>query len=176
MSRPLVATYRLQLHPGFDLRAAAGLVEYLATLGISHVYLSPIFEARAGSEHGYDGVDPTAVREALGGRAGLHDLVGALHLQGLGILADIVPNHLAADERNPWWWAVLREGPGSEDAALFDIDWDAGDGRVLLPILGAPLADVVDAGDLRIDEDGDEPVLRYFDRRFPLAPDTDTSA
>ncbi len=173
MSRPLVATHRCQLGPDLDLAAVTALVDHLDTLGVSHVYLSPCFEARPGSTHGYDVVDPTRVRAELGGRAAFDALVHAAHERDLGIVLDIVPNHLAADEHNRWWWNVLRDGRASPDAPVFDIDWAAGGDRVLLPVLGAPLPDVLAAGDLRIDADGPEPAVRYFERRFPLRPDGD---
>ena len=173
MSRPLVATHRCQLGPDFDLAAVTALVDHLDTLGVSHIYLSPCFEARPGSTHGYDVVDPTRVRAELGGRAAFDTLVGAAHERDLGIVLDIVPNHLAADEHNRWWWNVLRDGRASPDAPVFDIDWAAGDDRVLLPVLGAPLPEVLAAGDLRIATDGLEPAVRYFDRRFPLRRDRD---
>jgi malto-oligosyltrehalose synthase len=174
VSRPIVSTYRLQLDPTFDLPAAIALVPYLADLGVSHAYLSPVFEAREGSTHGYDVVDPTRVRAELGGRAALDALAADLHERDMGVLLDIVPNHLAADERNPWWWSVLRDGRRSPDAPVFDVDWDAADGRVIVPVLGAPLPEVLDAGDLRVDTTSAEPTLAYFDRRFPLRPDVDT--
>ena len=184
MTRPLVATYRLQLDPSFDLDAAAGLVDQLADIGISHVYLSPVFEARAGSTHGYDGTDPGRVRAELGGRSALDHLVAALHARDMGVMADIVPNHLAADAANPWWWRMLREGRESESARVFDVDWDAGDGKVILPVLGDAIAAVLERGELFVDRlepaEADvtdarstgERVLRYFDRCFPLAPGT----
>jgi malto-oligosyltrehalose synthase len=174
--RPLVATYRLQLGPDLDLHAAAGLVGHLADLGVSHLYLSPVLEARAGSTHGYDVTDPRSDRAELGGRAALDALAAAAHAAGLGLLLDVVPNHLAADARNPWWWSVLREGRASPDARVFDIDWDLGDDRVLLPVLGRPLADVIARGELTVDPASGEPVLRSFDRTFPLSRGTDVAA
>jgi malto-oligosyltrehalose synthase len=173
VTRRLVATYRWQLDPDADLHRVADLVDHLDTLGVSHVYLSPLFEARPDSTHGYDVVDPTRVRTALGGRRALDALARALHARDLGIVLDVVPNHLAAGEHNAWWWSVLRDGPASPDASVFDVDWPAGDGRVLLPVLGAPLAEVLAAGELTVAADDPEPVLRYFDRRFPLRPDVD---
>ena len=173
VTRRLVTTYRLQLDPTFDLAAATRLVDHLTALGVSHAYLSPVFAARPGSTHGYDVVDPTQVRDELGGRRALDTLAAALHDRGLGIVLDIVPNHLAADEHNGWWWSVLRDGARSPHAAVFDIDWPAGGGRVILPVLGTPLGDALRAGDLATDAAGAEPVLAYFDRRFPLRPDVD---
>jgi (1->4)-alpha-D-glucan 1-alpha-D-glucosylmutase len=142
-------------------------VPYLADLGVSHLYASPILRARAGSAHGYDVVDPTAVSPELGGEAGLRELVAALRAHGMGLVADIVPNHLAASHENPWWVETLRHGPASRFARVFDIDWAAGGGRVRLPVLAGPLERV--AGDLRIEGGW----VRYHEHRFPLAPGTD---
>ena len=164
---PIRATYRVQLSGRFPFAAARGIVPYLADLGASHLYASPILRARAGSAHGYDVVDPTAVSPELGGDAGLRELVAALRAHGMGLVADIVPNHLAASHENPWWVETLRHGPASPFARVFDIDWAAGGGRVRLPVLAGPPERV--AGDLRIDGGW----VRYHQHRFPLAPGTD---
>ncbi len=176
MRRPLVATARVQLTPEHDFAAVEAQVDHFVALGASHVYLSPVFEARPGSTHGYDVVDPTAIRRELGGRAGLDRLVTRLHDHGLGVVLDVVPNHLAADPHNPWWWSVLRDGRGSRHAAVFDIDWDGGDGRVLLPVLGAPIAEVLEQGGLAVVLEGEEAGLRYGDLVLPLAPGSDPLA
>jgi len=161
------STYRLQIRPSFDLDAAAELVPYLRDLGVGWVYCSPLLQATTGSDHGYDVVDPSRVDPARGGAEGLDRLAAAAHGAGLGVLVDIVPNHMgvAVPQENPWWWDVLRCGRDSRYADAFDIDWDAGGGRgrVRLPVLGAPLPEVL--GDLRVDGD----VLRYVDHAFPLA-------
>jgi (1->4)-alpha-D-glucan 1-alpha-D-glucosylmutase len=164
---PIRATYRVQLSGRFPFAAATGIVPYLADLGVSHLYASPILRARAGSAHGYDVVDPTAVSPELGGEAGLRELVAALRAHGMGLVADIVPNHLAASHENPWWVETLRNGSASRFARVFDIDWAAGGGRVRLPVLAGPLDRV--AGDLRIEGGW----VRYLEHRFPLAPGTD---
>jgi len=170
------ATYRLQFHKGFTFSDAERLVPYFVRLGISHVYASPITTARAGSMHGYDVVDPTRVNPELGGEETLRFLVTALRTAGLGLIVDIVPNHVAAVAANPWWFDVLRHGPQSRYAPYFDIDWTAEDeglrGKVLLPVLGKPLREATAAGELKIE--GDE--VRYFEHRFPLRPDGDASA
>lgn len=173
-------TYRLQLSPSFGFEQAAEVAGHLAALGIEHAYLSPVTEARPGSEHGYDGTDPTRVREELGGRAGFEALVGELHRHGLGVLLDIVPNHLSTFTGGPWWRDVLAYGQSSRHSAIFDIDWEgeqlaASDrGRVLLPLLGAPLEQVIERGELVLErerpETGGETVLRYFETDLPLAP------
>ncbi len=160
------ATYRLQLHRGFTLADAARVVPYLAALGVSHVYASPIMAARAGSLHGYDGIDPTRINPELGGEAGLRALVAALKSRGMGLILDIVPNHMAATWENAWWVDVLRHGQASRYACFFDIDWHREDGRVLLPVLGKPLKEVLEAGELvRHDDDG---TLSYHEHRFPM--------
>jgi malto-oligosyltrehalose synthase len=169
------ATYRLQFHKGFTFPDAERLVPYFARLGISHVYASPIATPRAGSMHGYDVIDPTRVNPELGGEDALRPLVAALRRTGLGLIIDIVPNHLAAGTANPWWFDVLRHGPQSRYAPYFDIDWNAEDdalrGKVLLPVLGKPLREAIAANELKVE--GDE--VRYFENRFPLRPDQDAS-
>lgn len=159
------ATYRLQISPEFPLQQAAGLVGYLADLGVSHLYLSPLLRAAAGSRHGYDVVSHDEVGPAIGGEEGRIALTRAAAARGLGLLLDIVPNHMGvADPReNAPWRDVLRNGPASRYAAWFDIDWS--DGKILLPILGDD-ADL--DSDLSID--GDE--LAYYEHRLPLAAGT----
>jgi len=151
MRRP-VSTYRLQVRPSFDLDDAAGIVPYLRELGVDWVYLSPILQAAAGSEHGYDIVDPTRVDAARGGAPALARFAGAARDAGLGILIDIVPNHqgVADPAQNPWWWDVLLRGRASEHAAAFDIDWEIGGGTVCLPILGVPLDEALDGRQLSV--------------------------
>ncbi|MEU3074533.1 malto-oligosyltrehalose synthase [Streptomyces laurentii] len=139
------ATYRLQLGPDFPFAAAARAAPRLAGLGISHLHLSPVWEAVPGSAHGYDVTDPRRVRAELGGEDGLRALAATAREHGLGLVLDLVPNHMAASPRhNRVLWEVLREGPESPYARWFDIDWAAGDGRVLLPVLPARLPDVRD--------------------------------
>ncbi|MEV6165870.1 malto-oligosyltrehalose synthase [Streptomyces sp. NPDC052052] len=161
------ATYRLQLQPDFPFSAAAHAVPYLAALGVSHLHLSPVLEAVPGSRHGYDVVDPGRVRAELGGEEGLRDLARTAREHGLGLIVDIVPNHMAADPRhNPALREVLREGPGSPRARWFDIDWAAGDGKVLLPVLAGPIGEEI----ARLRVDGE--VLRYGEQEFPLRTGT----
>ncbi|GAB2716954.1 malto-oligosyltrehalose synthase [Streptomyces bullii] len=162
------ATYRLQLQPEFPFGAAAAVVPYLASLGVSHLHLSPVLEAVPGSLHGYDVVDHARVREELGGEEGLRALARTAREHGLGLVVDIVPNHMAmAPRHNRALWEVLREGPKSPYARWFDIDWEAQDGQVLLPVLGGPLGEVID--ELRVDGN----VLRYYDHAFPLREGTE---
>ncbi|MFD8486300.1 malto-oligosyltrehalose synthase [Streptomyces sp. NPDC059712] len=161
------ATYRLQLQPDFPFGAAAAAVPYLASLGVSHLHLSPVLEAVPGSPHGYDVVDHARVRAELGGEEGLRALSRTAREHGLGLVVDIVPNHMAMSPRhNRALWEVLREGPESPYARWFDIDWRAQGGRLLLPVLGGPVGEVL--GDLRVDGD----VLRYHEHAFPLRDGT----
>ena len=168
MPTPVLSTYRLQLCGGtFTFADAEKLVDYLADLGITHLYLSPILTAAPGSEHGYDVTDPTSVSADLGGADGLAGLAETARRHGLGLIVDIVPNHsgVALPQHNPWWNDVLRHGRESRYATYFDIDWSADtEGRVLLPVLGSDS----DIDDLEIDGD----TLRYYDMHFPIAPGT----
>ncbi|MFC5925047.1 malto-oligosyltrehalose synthase [Micromonospora vulcania] len=159
------STYRVQVRPGFDLDATADLADYLAALGVSHLYSAPLLTATPGSAHGYDVVDHRNVNPELGGEAGRQRLLRALRTAGLGLVVDIVPNHagVAVPPANPAWWDVLRRGRDSSYADWFDIDWNRG--RLLLPVL----SDAPDAlDDLKI-VDGE---LRYHEHRFPIADGT----
>ncbi len=176
-SVPLVATYRWQLTVEDDLAAAAAAVGDLARLGVSHLYLSPIAEAVPGSKHGYDVTDPTRVRAELGGEQALAELAAAAHEAGLGLVVDVVPNHLAAHPANPWWWDVLRLGRSSAWAPAFDIDWDPPKRelaeRVLLPILADHYGRALEAGELTVGEGGAPGrllVVRYHEHELPLSP------
>jgi (1->4)-alpha-D-glucan 1-alpha-D-glucosylmutase len=159
------ATLRLQFHRGFTFADAEALVPYFARLGVSHLYASPIAVARPGSMHGYDVIDPATVNPELGGEAALRSLAAALAAAGLGLVADIVPNHMAADPANGWWADVLRHGRASRYARFFDIDWEA-DPKVVLPILGKSLEETLAAGEIEVGREE----LRYFSHRLPLAP------
>ncbi|WP_405906068.1 malto-oligosyltrehalose synthase [Streptomyces sp. NBC_00828] len=162
------ATYRLQLQPEFPFGAAEAAVPYLAALGVSHLHLSPVLEAVPGSTHGYDVVDHARVRGELGGEDGLRSLARTAREHGLGLVVDIVPNHMAmAPRHNRPLWEVLREGPESPYARWFDIDWDALGGQLLLPVLGGRLG--TELGHLKVDGD----VLRYYDQVFPLREGTE---
>ncbi len=168
-------TYRVQLTPDHGFDEVARRVPYLASLGVSHLYLSPILQAAPGSTHGYDVVDHSQVSVELGGRDGLERLATAAHDHGLGIVVDVVPNHMAVPvpaHHNRALWSVLRDGPASAHASWFDIDWSGSGQALLMPILGDPIGDVLAAGDLAVDPSGDEPVLRYFDHVFPLREGT----
>jgi len=172
MALPVLSTYRLQLRGeasgfAFTLADAENLLDYLDLLGVTHLYLSPIMTAVRGSSHGYDVTTPTAVSPELGGAEGLARLSAAARARGMGLIVDIVPNHVGIDkpEQNAWWWDVLRHGRGSPYAAFFDIDWELDDdGRIVLPILGSD----DDVADLKVDAH----VLRLGDLALPIAPGT----
>jgi (1->4)-alpha-D-glucan 1-alpha-D-glucosylmutase len=170
--RPVRSTYRLQLTPDFSFGDAAEVVDHLAALGVSHLYLSPLLTALEGSTHGYDVADPTTVSAALGGEDGLRALADRAHAAGLGLIGDIVPNHVGTGPENPLWWQLLSEGHAGPAGGVFDVDWEpplpGAAGKVILPVLGEPYGEVLAAGQLRVDGDAGE--LRYFDHRFPLSP------
>ncbi len=175
--RPWAATYRLQLNAEFTFDDVAAIAPYLSELGISHVYLSPVLQATSGSTHGYDVADPTRLSDDLGGAEAYERACNALAEYGIGQLWDIVPNHMAASEANPWWWDVLRNGRGSEYAAYFDLRWQPG-GKgnpeyIRLPVLGADLETVLANGELRLSVEDGQVVLRYYAARFPLSPETE---
>ncbi len=172
------ATYRLQITADFPLQAAAELVPYLRELGISHLYSSPLLQARSGSAHGYDIVDPTRLDEARGGEAGFAALSAALDAAGIGLVLDVVPNHMAATPENPWWRDLLARGRRSPHAAVFDVDWDAPglDGQVLLPVLGEPYGEALASGALRVIDDDTGPAVAYHDLRLPLSEETEREA
>jgi (1->4)-alpha-D-glucan 1-alpha-D-glucosylmutase len=169
------ATYRLQFHAGFKFRDAIALVPYLAALGVSHVYASPFLAARPGSLHGYDVTDPTRINPEIGTEAELERLVQTLRRHGMGLVMDLVPNHmgvLRAD--NPWWLDVLEKGRASRYAGFFDIDWQPGKrelrDKVLLPVLGDHYGTVLERGELKVAKEQGRLWLRYFEHRLPLAP------
>lgn len=169
------STYRLQITDRFTLEHARDVVSYLAGLGISDIYLSPIFEARTGSAHGYDVTDPTRIRSSVGGIAALRSLAAETQRHDMGILLDIVPNHMAASVENPWWRDVLLHGRDSMYAHFFDIDWGttAEPRRLQLPILGDQLPALIARGEITIDDDAGEIV--YHETRLPIAPGTAVS-
>ncbi|WNB84402.1 alpha-amylase family glycosyl hydrolase [Cellulomonas sp. ATA003] len=182
--RPVpVSTYRLQLGADLTLDDVAERVGYYADLGVTHLYLSPILTAAPGSTHGYDVVDHHEISPVLGGREALTRLREAADARGLGMIVDIVPNHMAVP--TPAWhnrelWSVLAEGPDSPYAAWFDVDWSAGDGALLMPVLGDRIGAVLGNGELTLDRmvvpghsgDGEVDVLRYYDHVFPVRAGT----
>ena len=170
------STYRVQLHPGFGFGDAAAMAEYLADLGVTHLYCSPYLQAAPGSTHGYDVADPLRVNAELGGFDAHESLTEALSEHGLGQVLDIVPNHMVTDATNPWWWDVLANGAASRFALVFDIGWnerpDGGTEPVLVPVLGDHYGRVLERGELSIERIGARFTVRYYDHRFPLAPRT----
>jgi (1->4)-alpha-D-glucan 1-alpha-D-glucosylmutase len=166
------STYRLQVSPDFDLHAAARVLPYLHDLGVDWVYLSPILASEPGSTHGYDVVAFDHIDEERGGEEGLAAVSAEARRLGMGILVDIVPNHVgvATPSEDPWWWDVLRLGRASEHANAFDVDWAAGDGRIVIPVIGDDDEDAIKV--VPSAKGGGE--VRYHDQRFPLAPGTTT--
>jgi (1->4)-alpha-D-glucan 1-alpha-D-glucosylmutase len=171
------ATYRVQLTPTFPFTEAAGLAPYLRDLGVTHLYTSPVLEAQTGSTHGYDVIDHQRVNRSLGGEEGFAALAAALAERGLGLVVDIVPNHMAvATPGNRWWMDVLANGRAGRFAPFFDIDWPPPEHklseRVLVPVLGDHYGRVLEAGELRVVRESGELFVAYWDHRFPLSPDT----
>src|SRR5436305_8055723 len=172
------AAYRIQFNAGFTFADAREVVPYLAELGISDVYASPILKARKGSGHGYDVVDANALNPELGSEDDFNALHDELQRRKLGLLLDIVPNHMAASAENAWWMSVLENGQHSRFLHYFDIDWSpvTAQGRtvtkVLLPILGRPYGEVLEAQQIRLSWSHDGFHLDYFEHRLPLAPES----
>jgi malto-oligosyltrehalose synthase len=172
-----LSTYRLQLRAGFGFAEAGELADYLADLGVTHVYLSPILQANPGSPHGYDVVDHSRISADLGGEDAFRAMAERFHRYRLGVVVDIVPNHMARptpESRNKQLWSVLYQGRASPFAHWFDVDWDAQDGKLLMPILAGPLekclADLIIDTAPKTPENAEHrgPVLRYFDHVLPL--------
>jgi (1->4)-alpha-D-glucan 1-alpha-D-glucosylmutase len=171
----LRATYRVQLRPEFGFDEAAAIAGYLADLGVSHLYSSPELAASAGSTHGYDVVDHSTLNPELGGLAGHRRLQEALGRAGLGLVLDIVPNHMAiGGPENRWWWDVLENGPSSRYASYFDVEWDPPEShlrnKILLPGLGEQYGRALESGQLRVVRDGAWFAVRYGEQSFPVSP------
>ena len=171
------ATYRFQIRPEFGFGDAADTVDYLDVLGVSHAYLSPILQPTPGSSHGYDVVDHSRLNGEAGGRPEFDRLVERLHAAGMGAVADVVPNHMAVPSPanlNAALWSVLRDGPDSPFARWFDVDWEVPDHALLMPVLGRRIGQVLGDGELELDLEGPEPLLRYYDHVFPVRPGTES--
>jgi len=170
------ATYRLQFHRDFTFRDATALVPYLASLGVSHIYASPIMESRPGSTHGYDIVDHNRLNPEIGTEADFRALVNALHTHSMGLILDFVPNHMGVGSDNLWWLDVLEWGRDSPFAAYFDINWDAVrpdlKGRVLLPVLGDHYGVILEKGEIALRFDSKEGSFSawYYQHCFPISP------
>jgi|HubBroStandDraft_6_1064221.scaffolds.fasta_scaffold04639_2 (1->4)-alpha-D-glucan 1-alpha-D-glucosylmutase len=168
------STYRIQLNPDFRFADALKILDYLHELGISDLYLSPILASRKGSTHGYDVIDPTRINPDLGTEEEFTTLQTELQNRGMGLLLDIVPNHMAANAENPWWMDVLENGTQSAFAAYFDVEWHPHarslEGRILLPVLGRPFGEALDSGEIKLVYNDGSFLIQYFESLFPVAP------
>jgi (1->4)-alpha-D-glucan 1-alpha-D-glucosylmutase len=176
-SRIPLATYRFQFNPDFTFAHAQELIPYLHDLGISHCYASPIFKARAGSSHGYDVCDHSIINPVIGGEEGFDHLSTTLQQHGMSMIVDIVPNHMGiGDECNRWWMDVLENGPSSDYAAYFDIEWHPVKpelaNKVLLPILGDQYGRILENGELKLVYEDGSFAIYYWENKFPIAPGT----
>ena len=171
------ATYRLQFHKGFTFSDAGALIPYFARLGVSHLYASPLMQARPGSTHGYDIVDHNRLNPEIGTEEEFEALVASLAAHGMGLIVDIVPNHMGVGGAdNAWWLDVLEWGENSPYAPFFDINWDPVrddlKGRVLLPVLGDQYGAVLERGEIALRFDPGEGNFSawYYEHRFPISP------
>jgi (1->4)-alpha-D-glucan 1-alpha-D-glucosylmutase len=170
------ATYRVQFHHGFRFITAQALVPYLHDLGITDLYASPFFKARRRSLHGYSVTNPLQINPELGSRVSFRALRRVLKSKGMGLLLDIVPNHMALSHDNPWWMEVLENGPGSPFAVFFDIDWHPFnrvlEGRIIQPVLGSPYGQSLENQEFRLVLEEDGFFIYYYDHKFPVDPKT----
>lgn len=168
------STYRIQLNQDFRFADTLNILDYLHELGVSDLYLSPILASRKGSTHGYDLIDPTRINPDLGTEEEFTTLQAELQNRGMGLLLDIVPNHMAANAENPWWMDVLENGAESAFAAFFDIEWRPHarslEGRILLPVLGRPFGEALDSGEIKLVYNDGRFFIQYFESLFPVAP------
>src|SRR3989442_1041461 len=168
-----VAVYRLQFHPGMRFEDARGLIPYFHGLGITDLYASPILQARRGSTHGYDVTDPSRLNPELGNEEEFENFVRQLQANGMGLLLDIVPNHMAASSENAWWMDVLENGAESPYADFFDIDWKPHhaplENKVLLPILGSPYGRVLENQGFRLTMEERGFFVSYYASKLPIA-------
>jgi (1->4)-alpha-D-glucan 1-alpha-D-glucosylmutase len=168
------ATYRIQFSAQFRFQDARALVPYLHSLGITDLYASPLMQARRGSSHGYDVTDLSRINSEIGTEEEFEELVQELHRHQMGLILDIVPNHMAASSESPWWMDVLENGPSSAYATYFDIDWHPPhrtlENKVLLPLLGRPYAEVLENRELKLAYEESGFVLQYADLKLPVAP------
>lgn len=166
------STYRIQFHSGFKFEAARNIINYLADLGISDLYASPIFKARAGSTHGYDVVDPTQLNPELGTLENFETLVKEIQNHEMGWVQDIVPNHMAYDSENHWLMDVLENGSESEAFDYFDIEWDQAyddiKGRVLAPMLGNFYGQCLENGEIQLNYEETGLSVNYFSLKLPV--------
>ncbi len=176
MARIPIATYRVQLTKDFPFEKARQLLPFLQKMGISDLYASPVFVARPGSMHGYDVVDPSRANPELGGNEGFDALAEDLKSRGMGLLLDIVPNHMAASSSNQWWSDVLESGPSSRYAAFFDVEWDPGwergEEKIFLPVLGSPFGTVLENQEIQLHMGDAGFTIRYYAATLPVDPST----
>jgi (1->4)-alpha-D-glucan 1-alpha-D-glucosylmutase len=173
-NRVPTATYRIQLSASLNFDRVARLIDYLHNLGISDLYLSPLFRARKDSSHGYDVVSHAEIEREFGDIVALERLTDKARSLGMGIVLDVVPNHMGVNDReNLWWWDVLENGPHSKYASCFDIDWDRTSetlrNKLLLPFLGDHFGAVLERGELRLVYENERLQIAYFEKRFPLS-------
>jgi len=172
------STYRIQVTPQRPLSAVVDLVDHVASLGVSHLYLSPLLSSTPGSTHGYDVIDHRSIDAQLGGLDALMTLHEAVRARGMGLVVDIVPNHMAIpvpETLNGALWSVLRDGSTSPHARWFDVDWSA-ERPLLLPVLGQRIDQCLDDGTIALDlvgGPGSSPVLRYGEHVFPVRAGTE---
>ena len=175
-NKPICATYRLQFNKDFTFQDAAKLLDYFSELGITHIYASPVLRSRPGSTHGYDVIDPTRLNPELGTEADFYAFQDELHKRGMGLILDIVPNHMSASNENGWWMDLLENGPESAYASYFDIDWHPPsrslEGKILLPVLGRPFGEALESQELKVVFQDGRFFVQYFESLFPLAPQT----
>src|SRR5438552_14400749 len=161
------STYRVQFNRDFGFADAVRILDYLRDLGITDLYASPIMKARPGSTHGYDVTDPMQLNPELGPPEDFENLCAGLHEKGMGLILDIVPNHMAASLDNAWWFDVLEKGEQSAYAGFFDVNWESQ--RVLLVILGRPYGEVLERQELELRMENGHPILQYHEQKLPLA-------
>ena len=162
-----ISTYRLQFNRDFRFEEARRIVDYLYELGISDIYASPLLKARPGSTHGYDVTDPTHLNPELGTAEEFDELSRALQARGMGLILDIVPNHMAASLDNTWWFDVLEKGQDSPYAVFFDVNWESK--KVLLPILARPYGEALENHELVLRVENGRTVLQYYEHKLPVA-------
>jgi (1->4)-alpha-D-glucan 1-alpha-D-glucosylmutase len=161
------STYRLQFNRDFRFTHAIELIDYLHDLGITDVYASPLLKARTGSTHGYDVTDPTQINPEFGTREEFDEFCRRLQTRGMGLILDIVPNHMAASVENPWWFDVLENGEDSAYAGFFDVNWESK--KVLLPILGRPYGEALERQELVLRFENGRPLVQYYEQKLPIA-------
>ena len=170
------ATYRIQFSPAFKFDHASQIIKYLAELGISHIYASPIFKAKKGSMHGYDVVNPNLLNDEIGDRSEFDALTARVAETGMGWIQDIVPNHMAFDSSNQLLMELIENGPGFIPLYYFDIEWnhqyESIKGRLLAPILGDVYGECLERGEIKLSYDAGGFSLRYYEHRFPLQIET----